>query len=59
MKQPQSKIIDWVEDLSQSPEVSKLRELAQQQRDGKIKVWEIKTAGGAPQLLIVIFETLN
>lgn len=59
MKQPQIKMINWVEDLSQSTEVSELRKLAQQQENGKIKVWEIKTAEHDPQFVIVIFETLR
>ena len=59
MRKPETKIIDWVNDLSQPRETSELIQLAQRQKAGKIKVWEIRSAEKAPQYVVVIFEIVG
>jgi hypothetical protein len=58
MKQPKFATIPLLEDLASAPSQSQLRELAEKEKQGKIKIWP----GGIvynPPWLIVIYEEVD
>lgn len=59
MNVPQVKLIPLLEDLASSPDNSELYDLVKQEKEGKIKIWEIRNTPENPGWVIVVYLVME
>ncbi len=51
-----TKTINWVDDMASHPKQSELRELAEAQKSGRIKVIDIRRVPQNPEIVVVTYD---